>query len=55
MAVTKKEVVIEEVEVSEVKVVAKDSPYAKLLEAYKLQNPVKYELKKAELLAKLNK
>lgn len=32
-----------------------DSDFAKLLEIYKVQNPVKYELKKEELLKKLNK
>ena len=30
-----------------------DSNFAKLLELYKLQSPVKYEAKKAELLKKL--
>lgn len=32
-----------------------DSPLAKIIEIYKIQNPEKYELKKAELEAKLNK
>lgn len=46
-------------ETEEVKVVEEtpiiNSDFAKLLEIYKVQNPIKYELKKAELLNKLNK
>ena len=30
-----------------------DSPLAKVIEIYKIQNPAKYELKKAQLEAKL--
>jgi len=32
-----------------------NSKLAELIEKYKVQNPAKYELKKAELEAKLNK
>lgn len=39
----------------EVTPVVINSEFEKLLEIYKVQNPIKYELKKAELLKKLNK
>lgn len=51
MAKTTKKTETEEI-ITEVKI---DSEFAKLLEIYKVQNPIKYELKKAELLKKLNK
>lgn len=48
----------QEVEVEEVKVVAKDSDakvaFRKVIEAYKVSNPSKYEVKKEALEAKLN-
>lgn len=50
----KKEEVIETVK-EETPKVEINSEFAKLLEIYKVQNPVKYELKKEELLKKLNK
>jgi hypothetical protein len=52
-----KKVITNEVEaVSTVKKVDTiNTEFAQLLEAYKVQNPIKYELKKEELLKKLNK
>jgi len=43
------------IEEEEITPVVINSDFAKLLEIYKVQNPVKYELKKEELLKKLNK
>lgn len=42
-------------EVIETPKVEINSDFEKLLEIYKVQSPVKYELKKEELLKKLNK
>lgn len=53
--IIKEETVIEEtqpIEASEVKAV--NEQLLTLIEKYKVQNPVKYELKKDELLKKLN-
>ena len=44
----------ENVQTETVIVEAVQSDFAKLLETYKTQNPKKYELKKDELLKKLN-
>jgi len=53
---TKKVVEAEkEVEVCPVADTPVNKEFEALLEKYKIQNPAKYELKKAELLAKLNK
>ncbi len=53
--VVKKTTIKKEEEVIETPKVEINSDFAKLLEIYKVQNPAKYELKKEELLKKLNK
>lgn len=54
-----KKIITQEVENVDTTIVEQEKPinteYLALIEKYKLQNPTKYEIKKSELLAKLNK
>ena len=53
MARPKKEVKEDKVQEETIIVQEVQSPFARLLDIYKLQNPKKYELKEEELLKKL--